>query len=318
MNADAMNGAATDLKGHVGQFWAARGWRRRFSICCALILGCLAPGCDDSDDGPVREGAFLDSAVAGLEYRTATLGGVTDARGAFQYREGEWVAFSVGDMELGQAKGRPVVTPRDLTIAGDHQPRPVTANICVFLQTLDADRNPRNGIDIPEATRRFFEENDVSVQVPFSAAPHVFRALLAGVMKSHHLAVGRSDPVAVVSHEAALAHLERTEAASPDSLSRIKGDIQEDMQTYVFQPNDSITWAALRSMISSMLAYEWKDGALAGRTPSEAYTVAVGLGSTMTADDILNGILRVHVRLRLSNPAEELELDFVQTMAQGG
>ena len=318
MNADAMNGAATELKYHVRPPMPARGGRRRLSICCALALGCLAPGCDDSDDGPVREGTFLDSAVAGLDYRTATLRGVTDARGAFQYRDGEWVAFSVGDLELGHARGRPVVTPRDLTNDGDHPPHHVTVNTCVFLQTLDADRHPRNGIEIPEATRRFFEGNDFSAQMPFSADPPAFRAQLDGVMRSHHLAVGRSDPVAVVSHEAALAHLEQTEAASPDPLSRIKGDIQEDMQTFVFEANDVLTWETLRSMISYRLSREWGEGTLAGNTPAEAFTVAVGLGTTMTADDILNGLLRVHVWLRLSRPAEELELDFVQTMAKSG
>lgn len=318
MNVDAMTGAATELKCHVRPPMPARGWRRRLSICCALALGCLAPGCDDSDDGPVREGAFLDSAVAGLDYRTATLRGVTDARGAFQYRDGEWVAFSVGDLELGHARGRSVVTPRDLTSDGDHPPHHVTVNTCVFLQTLDADRNPRNGIEIPEATRRYFEENDVSAEMPFAADPRTFRAQLLGVMQRHHLAAGRPEPVAVVSHEAALAHLEQTEAASPDPLSRIKGEIQEAMHTFVFEANDVMTWGALRSMISSMLGYEWKNGVLAGNTPAEAFTVAVGLGTTMTADDILHGVLRVQVRLRLSSPAEELELDFVQTMAQSG
>lgn len=284
----------------------------------ALMVGALAPGCDDSEVGPVQEGVFLDSAVAGLAYRTATLQGVTDARGLFQYREGEWVAFSVGDLELGQAMGRFVVGPRDLTIHGDHQARPVTVNTCVFLQTLDADGNPRNGIEIPEATRRFFEENDVSAEMPFAADPRTFRAQLLGVMQRHHLAAARPEPVAVVSHEAALAHLERTEAASPDPLSRIKGEIQEAMHTFVFEANDVITWGELRSMISSMLGYEWKNGVLAGNTPAEAFTVEVGLGTTMDADDLLNGLLRVQVRLRLSNPAEELELDFAQPMAKSG
>ena len=285
------------------------------SGCFALMLGLLASGCDDSDDGSMREGVFLDSAAAGLNYRTATQRGVTDLHGVFQYRDGEWVNFSVGALDLGRAEGRTVVTPRDLTIDGDHQPHHVTVNTCVFLQTLDSDRNPRNGIVIAEPTRRFFEENDVSAQISFTADAQTFRAHLHGVMESHHLAVGRSDPVAVVSHAAALAHLERTETTLPDPLSRIKGDIQEAMQTYVFQPNGANTWAALRSMISSRLTNEWQEGALAGDKPSDAFAVSVGLGSTMTADDILNGLLRVRVWLRLSSPDEELELDFVQTMA---
>ena len=298
-------GGESPFKGR--EFLAAAGF--------ALVLGLLAAGCDDSEDGPVRDGVFLDSPVAGLAYQTATLQGVTDPRGVFQYREGEWVAFSVGSLELGHAQGRPVVTPRDLTVNGDHQPHHVTANTCVFLQSLDADGNPRNGIEIPEATRCFFAENDVSAEIPFAADVRTFRAQLQGVMARHHLAVGRTDPAAVVSHEDALAHLERTEAASPDPLSRIKGDIQEAMRAYVFQPNDADTWLALRSMINSMLVSEWKEGVLAGDAPANAFAVSVGLGITMSSDDLLNGVLRVHVRLRLSDPAEELELDFVQIMA---
>ena len=288
------------------------------SICLVLALGLLAAGCGDSDDGPVRNGEFLDSAVEGLAYRTATLNGLTDPLGAFQYREGEWVAFSVGDLELGHAQGRSVVTPRDLTIDGDHQPHPVTANICVFLQTLDADRNPRNGIEIMEETRRFFEEKGVSAQVPLSADPTTFRSHLHRVMETHQLAVGGPGPVVVVSHEAALAHLERTEAVNPDSLSRIKGDIQMAMQAYVFQANDANTWETLQSVINSRLTSEWREGTLAGDKPSDAFAVSVGLGSTMSGDDILNGLLRVRVWLRLSISTEELELDFVQPMAKGG
>ncbi len=285
------------------------------SICLVLALGVLAMGCDDSDDGPVREGVFLDSAVAGLTYRSATLRGLTDARGAFQYREGEWVVFSVGDLELGRAMGRPVVTPLDLTIDGYHQARHVTANVCVFLQTLDADRNPRNGIEIPEATHRFFTENDVAAQVPFVADPQTFRASLHLVMKQHHLAVGKSEQVEIVPHETAfpVVPIDYT-----DPLSRIKAAVQIAMQAYVFAPNDANTWNAVHSMINSFLTDEWKEGQLEGATPAEAFAVSVGLGSTMTADDLLDGVLRVRVWVRLSNPAEELELDFVQTMATSG
>ncbi len=288
--------------------------RRRgvLSVCFALVLGILAPGCGDSDDGPVQEGVFLDSAVAGLTYRSATLRGLTDARGAFQYREGEWVVFSVGDLELGRAMGRPVVTPLDLTIDGYHQARHVTANFCVFLQTLDADRKPRNGIEIPEATRRFFTKNDVAAQVPFAADPQTFRANLHLVMEQHHLAVGKSEEVVIVPHETAfpVVPIDYT-----DPLSRIKAAVQMAMQTYVFAPNDANTWSAIHSMINSFLTDEWKEGQLEGATPAEAFSTSVGLGTTMTADDLLDGVLRARVQVRLSGSTEFIELEFMQVMA---
>ena len=305
------------VHGNISARTQAPACRRRgvLPVCFALMVGALAPGCDDSDDGPVQEGVFLDSAVAGLTYRSATLRGLTDARGAFQYREGEWVVFSVGDLELGRAMGRPVVTPLDLTIDGYHQARHVTANFCVFLQTLDTDRNPRNGIEIPEATHRFFTENDVAAQVPFVADPQTFRANLHRVMEQHHLAVGKSEEVEIVPHETAfpVVPIDYT-----DPLSRIKAAVQIAMQTYVYQANDANTWNAVHSMINSFLTDEWKEGRLQGATPAEAFAVSVGLGSTMTADDLLEGVLRARVLVRLSGTAKFIELDFAQTMAKSG
>lgn len=298
------NAWAGDSPSRGREFLAAAGF--------ALVLGLLAAGCDDSEDGPVRDGVFLDSPVAGLTYRSATLHGLTDARGAFQYREGEWVTFSVGDLELGRAMGRSVITPLDLTIDGYHQARHVTANYCVFLQTLDADGNPRNGIEIPEATDRFFTENDVAAQVPFAADPQTFRASLHLVMAQHHLAVGKSEEVEIVPHETASPVVP---IDSTDPLSRIKAAVQIAMQAYVFAPNDANTWSAVHSMINNFLTDEWKEGALAGDHPGEAFAVSVGLGTTMTADDLLEGVLRVRVQVRMSGSTEFIELDFMQIMA---
>ncbi len=318
MNAGANIGTARILEFNAGPPPPARGWRRRLSICCALALGCLTPGCEDSDDGPVREGVFLDSAVAGLTYRSPTLRGATDARGAFRYREGEWISFSVGNLDLGRARGRSVVTPLDLTIDGYHQARHVTANVCVFLQTLDADRNPRNGIEIPEATRRFFTENDVAARVPFLADPQTFRASLHGVMEQHHLAVGKSEEVEIVPHETAYPNEVMPIGDCDDPLSRIKAGIQMAMQAYVYQANDANTWQAVHAMLNSWLTSEWVEGTLAGATAAEAFSVSVGLGSTMTADDLLDGVLRVRVRVRLSGSTEPVELDYMQIMAKSG
>lgn len=58
----------------------------------------------------------------------------------------------------------------------------------------------------------------------------------------------------------------------------------------------------------------WKRGGLAGSTPEEAYEVHVGLGDTMTDDDILEGILRVTVLVAISRPAEFIEITFQQQM----
>ena len=83
---------------------------------------------------------------------------------------------------------------------------------------------------------------------------------------------------------------------------------------YVFQPNDKNTWEAVKSMISSFLTSIWKEGGLQGASPSDAFSVACGLGTTMTADDILNGIMRVTIKVAIVHPAEFIVFTFQQQM----
>lgn len=85
-------------------------------------------------------------------------------------------------------------------------------------------------------------------------------------------------------------------------------------RAYVFEPNDAGTWSAVQSTISNFLNYQWKAGALAGNSPEEAYSVHVGLGSTMTGNDILDGYMRVTVRVAVTRPAEFIVITFQQKM----
>lgn len=86
-------------------------------------------------------------------------------------------------------------------------------------------------------------------------------------------------------------------------------------QAYVFQPNDKNTWEAVKSMISSFLTSIWKQGGLQGATPDAAFAVDCGLGTTMTPDDLLNGFMRVTVKVAIVHPAEFIVLSFEQQMA---
>lgn len=86
-------------------------------------------------------------------------------------------------------------------------------------------------------------------------------------------------------------------------------------QAYVFQPNDKNTWEAVKSMISSFLTSIWKLGGLQGASASDAFSVACGLGVTMTSDDILNGFMNVSVKVAVVHPAEFIVLTFQQQMA---
>lgn len=78
----------------------------------------------------------------------------------------------------------------------------------------------------------------------------------------------------------------------------------------VFEPNDATTWLKVKAMIDSYLYGLWEQGALAGSKPEQAYFVNVGLGKTMTAQDILEGRLIVEIGVAAVRPAEFIILRF--------
>jgi phage tail sheath protein FI len=78
----------------------------------------------------------------------------------------------------------------------------------------------------------------------------------------------------------------------------------------VFEPNDRNTWLRVKGMINNFLYNLWRDGALAGSKPEDAYFVKVGLGETMSPQDILEGRLIVLVAMAAVRPAEFIVLQF--------
>ncbi len=74
-------------------------------------------------------------------------------------------------------------------------------------------------------------------------------------------------------------------------------------QWAVFEPNDEKLWAQLKDSVSIFLTGVWKDGALMGSKPEEAFFVTVDR-TTMTDDDILNGRLIMEIGIAPVRPAE--------------
>ncbi len=93
-------------------------------------------------------GVFLDSAVENLGYKTATYSGYTDANGTFKYKDGESISFSLGGVELGNAKAKRVLTPFEVTSTTDIDD-PQLLKLLQLLQSVDADKNSSNGIVVP-------------------------------------------------------------------------------------------------------------------------------------------------------------------------
>ncbi len=92
--------------------------------------------------------------------------------------------------------------------------------------------------------------------------------------------------------------------------------IQKATEPSVFEPNDAQTWTKLKSMIENFLTGLWRDGALAGAKPEDAFFVNVGLGKTMTAIDILEGRLIIEVGVAAVRPAEFIILKFMHKLQE--
>jgi phage tail sheath protein FI len=86
-------------------------------------------------------------------------------------------------------------------------------------------------------------------------------------------------------------------------------------QAYLFAANDKNTWIAVKAMIGSFLTATWNEGGLQGATAASAYSVACGLGETMTSEDILAGFMRVTIKVAVVYPHEFITLTFQQQQA---
>jgi hypothetical protein len=93
-------------------------------------------------------------------------------------------------------------------------------------------------------------------------------------------------------------------------FNMVEESIKRSSHWVVFEPNDVNTWVRVRAMIENYLILKWKDGALAGAKPDEAFFVRVGLGQTMTFNDIEEGRMILEIGLAVVRPAEFIILKF--------
>ncbi len=96
----------------------------------------------------------------------------------------------------------------------------------------------------------------------------------------------------------------------------IEQSIKYAAEPYVFEPNTAATWSNMKALIVNFLTNVWQMGALAGARPEDAFSVDVGLGSTMTPVDILDGYMRISVKIAVMRPAEFIVITFEQKMQQ--
>ena len=83
----------------------------------------------------------------------------------------------------------------------------------------------------------------------------------------------------------------------------LERSIDRSTQWVVFEPNGERLWANVRETVSNFLYTEWRNGALMGSTPEEAFFVRCDR-STMTQNDLDNGRMICEIGVAVLYPAE--------------
>ena len=96
----------------------------------------------------------------------------------------------------------------------------------------------------------------------------------------------------------------------------VEESVKKATEHFVFEPNDANTWVKVQAMIENFLTTLWRQGALQGIKPEHAFYVRVGIGTTMTALDILEGRMIVEIGMAAVRPAEFIILRFSHKMAE--
>lgn len=96
----------------------------------------------------------------------------------------------------------------------------------------------------------------------------------------------------------------------------VEESVKKATERVVFEPNDANTWIKSKAQIENFLNNLWRQGALAGAVPEQAFFVNVGLGTTMTAQDILEGRMIIEIGMAVVRPAEFIILRFSHKMQE--
>ena len=217
------------------------------------------------------KGIFLDSAVAGIHYETATQSGETDAEGRFNYLPGETVTFSIGGIVLPAVAASDTVTPLMVFETNDFTDQRVV-NLGRLLQSLDDDGDLENGIQVTAEARSAATGVAIDLNVPagtFETNTQVINLLAAG---------GGSPTL--VSEEDAIAHMQ--EQAGKNGLSIVG-------TWYVNEGSEFVVTVTFLADGHYMLVEDGEDGDESGGPGVEygTYTwdpVSGDLAATVTTD----------------------------------
>jgi hypothetical protein len=95
------------------------------------------------------------------------------------------------------------------------------------------------------------------------------------------------------------------------SLIYIRKQLKNLSQFAIFENNDEVLWAKLRTAINIFLNEYKNQGGLRGATPAQAYFILCD-GTNNTAQSIANGEVHIQVGVALQYPAEFIVIDLSQ------
>lgn len=147
----------------------------------ALALSACSSGSGETATAATVEGQFLDAEVEGLEVRNQGRSSRTGPNGDFLYAPGTTVEFRIGDVLLGSATGEETMTPVELSSGAVSETSPRVTNLARFLQSLDANSDPEDGIEISAQARQGLRGRSVDFDqsiADFESDPAVMGALM--------------------------------------------------------------------------------------------------------------------------------------------
>jgi hypothetical protein len=177
-----------------------------FLTFSGLLTGC---GSDSKTEEVITEitpeptpetytGVFLDSAVSGLNYVTASQNGTTNTEGEFNFQANELITFSIGEIQLPAVVANLYLTPLELFDTTEIN-NPSVVNLLRLLQSLDTDGDATNGIEISDSVHQLAAD----MTLDFSASD--FEQLTAELV-SDNGALNQS----LISSQMAIDHFQTT------------------------------------------------------------------------------------------------------------
>lgn len=153
----------------------------------AGLLPFVLAACGGGDDGePTVQARLLDSAVQGAQYVASPSGlkGNTAADGSLNCQPGDKITFSVGGVALGTVSCQALISVSDL--AGTNSLAAATLrNRLVFLQTLDEDDDPTNGIRITSAVATALAKTPLNFALAEADFDLAFKAVLPSALDAY-------------------------------------------------------------------------------------------------------------------------------------